>query len=64
MAARTTGVFLQLPGDLPGRAVLLVGQLRMLVQVLVEGLLAGLEAAVAGQDLVSGAHSFSPPEKI
>ena len=57
-------VFVQLPGDLPGRAVLLVGQLGMLVQVLVKRLLTGLEAAVAGHNLGTDAHSFSPPEKI
>src|SRR5450755_4396131 len=39
-----------------------VGEVR--AQVLVKGLLTGLEAAVADHNLVSDAHSFSPPEKI
>jgi len=34
------------------------------VQLLVEGLLAGPQRLVAGQDLLEGAHHRSPPEKI
>ena len=55
---------LQLPGDALGRAVLLVRQLGMAVQVLIERFLAGLQAWVASQDLLDGGHSRDPPEKM
>jgi hypothetical protein len=50
----------QLPGDAAGGAVFLVGQLGVLVQVLVERLLSGLEAVVSGQDLCDTAHRRLP----
>ncbi len=52
-------VFLQFPGDALGGAVLVMGQLRMLVQVLVESLLGGLDAVVASQDLIDAVHFSS-----
>jgi hypothetical protein len=54
-------VLLQLPGDAPGRAVLLVRQLWMAMEILVERFLAGPEAVVAGQDLLETAHNRRPP---
>ena len=54
-------ILLQLPGDALGGALFLVGQLGMLVQILVESLLVGLEAVVAGQDLLEPAHGRRPP---
>jgi hypothetical protein len=57
-------VLLQLPGDALGRAVLLVRQLWMAMQILVERLLAGLETVLAGQDLLETAHNRHPPYSI
>jgi hypothetical protein len=54
-------ILLQLPGDALGRAVLLVRQLGMLMQILVERFLAGLEAVVTGQDLLETALTAVPP---
>ena len=54
-------ILVQLPGDALGRAVLLVRQLGMLMQILVERFLAGLEAVVTGQDLLETAHNRRPP---
>ena len=53
-------ILLQLPGDALGGAVFLVGQLGVLVQILVESLLGGLDAVVAGQDLLDAAHGHRP----
>ena len=55
------GKALQFPGDLLGGAVLLVGQFRVLVQIPVKGFLAGLQAVVAGQDLLGAARIRGPP---
>ena len=52
---------LQFPGDALGRAVLLVRQLGMAMQILVERFLVGLQAVVAGQDLLETAHNRRPP---
>ena len=51
---------LQLPGDALGGALFPVGQLGVLVQIPVEGLLGGLEAVVAGQDILDAAHGHRP----
>jgi hypothetical protein len=54
-------VFLQFPGDAPGGAVLVVRQFGVLVQVLVESLLAGPQDLIVGQDAVDAAHHRSAP---
>ena len=54
----------QLPGDLPGRAVLLMGQLRMLVQVPVKGLLGGLQACRSRPGSRPRRSFLVSPEKI
>ena len=53
-------ILLQLPGDALCGALFLVGQLGVLVQIFVESLLGGLEAVVAGQDLLDAAHGHRP----
>ena len=50
----------QLPGDALCGALFLVGQLGVLMQIPVESLLGGLEAVVAGEDLLGAAHGHRP----
>jgi hypothetical protein len=49
-------IFLQFPGDPRGGAMLGVGQFGVLVQILVESLLARLDAFVTSQDRVNTGH--------
>src|SRR5208282_2695825 len=50
-------MLLQFPGDALGGVVLGVGQFGMGVQILVESLLASLDAFVTSQDLVDAVHT-------
>ncbi len=51
---------LQVPGHPRSGTALLVGQFWMLVQILIEGLLAGLQRTIAGQYLIDDAHATVP----